>query len=150
MKYNKQQLFDLVVAHATKGEKCLGTYSHDKSDMYSEYYGSDGSGDKTVCMYRNNGKKCFIGAVIPDELYVPKYEGRVGSLLLEDLNIIVHEVEEYDTGNWYLTIQKLVDSLQRVHDELSVCEWSMHLERIAREFKLNINQEHLEIIKQLH
>lgn len=104
----KQETFDRVVQHlrqqAAKAEDSNGG-----------------------CMYRTpDGKRCAVGALIPDELYRPAFEGfRIGgenpvTALMEHLG---HSLP-------------LLRDLQRLHDNGDVREWETELECVAKKHRL--------------
>jgi hypothetical protein len=78
-----------------------------------------------MCLYRGpNGTKCFAGALLPDELYDPEFEGigitsshpsevsRIFSEIVEDLALLqtlqaVHDT--VDPGNWERSFLMIAD-----------------------------------------
>ncbi len=115
--YNtKQQVFDAILAHSrSMTEKSESTYGFDSN------YGSSYRG--------KNGNKCFIGALIPDNLYDSSIEGKRGCLVLEryiDKQTIINPVlitewfshftpSDITTNRRFNPIQAL-DVLQEIHD----------------------------------
>lgn len=84
-----QQIFDTVATHLfTQGKQAVNTNG--------------------ACMYRGeNGTKCAIGVLIPDNLYTDAMEGRsAGSLFHVDV----------DYPQYLEVNKKLLSSLQNVHD----------------------------------
>jgi hypothetical protein len=85
------------------------------------------------CMYRNpDGLKCFIGHLIPDELYEAEMEGRTVRRLLE----------EYP--NTFLALGltganlPLMQALQNVHDYRYPEMWERELRQIAIVYSLTV------------
>jgi hypothetical protein len=94
--------------------------------------------DKLTCMYRNDdGLKCAIGCLIPDELYTPDIEGT-------GIN---------DGGGdevWAILVQagfnkeedeELLSALQWLHDGQPPETWRERLRYMAAEFKLEFREE---------
>ena len=117
---DKQKVFDIVAKHL------LTQNAQSKS--------------KTgYCKYRNeNGLKCAIGVLIPDEVYSPKYEGtnitsllevhhgaRISRYLKKTFNVI-----SYDDYNF-------CRNLQWVHDDSTPQYWRQYLETFADLHNLN-------------
>lgn len=106
-----QQLFDQVVSHLrTQGKPC-----------YSSVSGG--------CAYRGqNGLKCAIGALIPDEAYLPRMEGLDAGGILQFLpDTLKQEFAAHNT---------LLISLQKVHDEYPPIGWEQQLQRVANVYHL--------------
>lgn len=111
-----QEAFDKVVEHLlTQNEKSMG----------------EGS---CTCLYRgDNGTKCAIGCLIPDELYRYDFEARSISairitnpsilLLFKDIPI------EFLTG------------LQKIHDREEVKDWRQHLIEFGSRWELEWNYD---------
>jgi hypothetical protein len=101
-KRSLQETFDYVVNHLRKQGK-------------QSLYGRN-------CAYRGeNGLKCAVGVLIPDELYSVKFEGmKVCSPFLESLLV---------GYNIYLLV-----ALQELHDCSSVEKWEAGFKRIAEQF----------------
>ena len=111
MSLTKQEIFDAVWKQAQLKDKCL-------------YHGT--------CLYRRNNddgtcSKCFIGAIIPDDLYASKFEARPASDVLVELNI----VEAIDRDTWLFA-----NALQRIHDSRNIIEWNVELVALASNHKL--------------
>lgn len=89
-------------------------------------------GGLSGCRYRSNdGCKCAVGALIPDELYTKELEGRMASTVLAKL-------EDQLTPLWDQepTLQ-LLRRLQYVHDCEEPAIWREHLGRIAMQHGLD-------------
>lgn len=84
-----QQVFDKVLEHSRQmTEQC-----------YSE--------DKGGCAYRGeNGNKCFVGALIPDELYCSSIEGRSAHYAIQELNLL----DSFENVYFLSTIQSVHDN----------------------------------------
>ena len=87
----RQEIFDKVVAHFAVQREAAAEYG--------------------TCMYRTpDGRKCAIGALIPDEVYSQRLEDKsVGTLLLEFPDIMMASGLS-DGDSWFLC------DLQAVHD----------------------------------
>lgn len=107
-----QETFDIVLAHARK-QKC---------------HSRDSAG---ICRYRQDGKMCFAGPLIPDDKYDPSFEthavwtmhGKAQnkvSILIEDEG---HNVD-------------FVGKLQDIHDGHEVEEWEKAFQDLAIRFNL--------------
>lgn len=88
----------------------------------------------TVCFYRGqDGRKCAIGVLIPDELYSSDFE----NLTIEELL-----VEEYFPAQLREELsphKELLSELQLVHDNCRVNMWSLELRGIAKKHNLTCN-----------
>lgn len=120
----QQEMFDTIIPALLKqGGPSLGPEAADPESI--------------GCMYRgDDGRKCAVGVLIPDELYTPSMEGRSA----EDMMKI------------YLDVQNLLgaenveflEAMQQVHDSnpYDAEEWDMNYfigsyERLASRFDLN-------------
>lgn len=107
----KQEAFDAVCIHAAN------------MDEKSE------NRDRTACAYRGtDGRKCFVGALIPDGMYSKSMEG---------LDVI--DVLGADFGLWeyFADLSWLLLDLQEIHDCLCVGDWRRELRRAARRHGLS-------------
>ena len=106
---NEQNTFNVIVSHLMK----------QKARAVS---------DVGNCMYRGkNNMKCAVGCLIPDNLYDPKFEGRIlvgRPSLVNLLEGLGHNIE-------------LLSELQYVHDKDSVEHWLDNLTNVGEEFNLN-------------
>ncbi len=108
---NMQELYNKVATHLlTQNKKSVENYID--------------------CKYRgDNGLKCAIGCLIPDELYTPEFEGlklcNLPSVLLESIGINS------------VSCKSLASDLQTIHDHWSVNHWKSELERLAVHYDLN-------------
>lgn len=126
---HNQELFDRVKTHLlTQMEKSEGPYN--------------GNGDD-ICKYRGeNGLKCAVGGIIPDDKYDPSIETYV-----LDRNMWANEEETLEPGEIKLK-QILIEvgveeentdllaDLQTVHDSYQPEEWERELANVAQEYEL--------------
>lgn len=95
--FTLQQALDTVVEHlksgAVRSVMCAKTTAEQNGGPY--------------CLYRGpQGAKCFIGVMIPDEVYDPMWDKPIGAMSALDLmqeNIIPHSLA--------------LDDLQQIHDD---------------------------------
>lgn len=112
-----QEIFDKVVAHARA----------QKAQAIDEF---------GMCWYRGlNGTKCFIGALIPDELYRPEFEGQA---CFNNCVRAAAGLEAYDPDDPFNQM-KLATRLQGLHDCSPIEEWEGRFESIATEYGLTYN-----------
>ncbi len=119
---NNQQLFDIVSKHLLKqGRRSVNAYGS------CRYYGDD-------------GLKCAIGCLIPENKYNKEFEGKI---ITE--KIPMDEVDLMNTNGHKPICDaagigedqvKLALALQRIHDEGSPQNWGASLESVAKKFKL--------------
>jgi len=84
---------------------------------------------KKVCAYRgDNGLKCAIGALIPDNEYIPEMEG---NLIIDNFRrgFIPPSLAGFE-DIW------LLSSIQSVHDNEDVSEWENGFRRVAHVYNL--------------
>ena len=108
---NMQEVFDTVVAHARKQKaRAIDPKSH-------------------MCAYRTpDGKKCFIGVLIPDSKYNPRIENK--GVFAEDIKALLPfslNAKEH----------KFLGDLQQIHDSYVVEEWEEKFEEVADEWGLS-------------
>lgn len=127
---NKQEIFNKVWAHAQKQEPALNI---------------DGE-----CCYRTvDGRRCFIGCLIPDDKYTPQIENITPSNLMrfdaladviktgkDILRRIFNEIGIATDSDNLVFLQ----SLQRVHDMNNKINWDNELRNIAKTYKLTVPQ----------
>lgn len=90
----KQEAFDEVVRHLVKqGKQAV-----------------DGT---EICCYRYEGRKCAIGALLPDHLYREEMENRTASALIDGYSDVAEHFA--GLGHFFLT------ALQGLHDHS--CNW---------------------------
>lgn len=115
-----QELFDLMVAHLRK----QGTTAI--LDGMSAYHGLD-------------DRRCPVGAVIPDDLYDSRMEGKAITqlskvLFLSNGGSIYHMPEELNMFfRWHHNILK---AMQHVHDTVPPALWEREFQVIAAKYKL--------------
>ena len=81
---------------------------------------------KTSCAYRGTkGLKCAAGCLIPDNLYLKSFEGQTWRYVSKALGMTNHE--------------KLVSSLQDIHDCYPVESWVYELNFLAESCNLSTN-----------
>jgi len=93
------------------------------------------------CAYRgDNGLKCAIGALIPDELYYPEMEGMGGLAVLSSIRLL--DFNKHDR-EWVAARADLLIALQRAHDDAHgvlprrvLPFWEQRLASIAETFGL--------------
>lgn len=127
-----QNLFDDIVTHARSQRK------QSNADNNSGFIG---------CAYRGpKGLKCFIGALIPDELYSADFEETDfdGPLAMSP-QLQVYFVEKYKMD--LEDIRNYGMELQRIHDETSVELWDGEFDGFAKEYKLDYVPEMIERVK---
>lgn len=112
----KQEIFDRVVNHLLTQNK--------RAVDYTLGY--------PKCMYRTNeGLKCAVGCLIPDDAYDPRMEG--------------YGIRQLYTFGAFLIIQGFADhilfleELQSVHDGYPPTEWKDLLEEVAKRYGLEWN-----------
>lgn len=109
----------------------------------------DENDGQSMCVYHaSNGRKCALGALIPDALYHPSFEGLGAQMLLqeplpanEDEQLPIQKLRDYFNSYEYgVSIDdRIVDFLkdmQRVHDRGSIDTWRMELCFIAGKYGL--------------
>jgi hypothetical protein len=122
---DNQEIFDKVVAHARK-QNCKAINS-----------------ETAECRYRtDDGRKCFIGALIPDELYDSKIEGLAVAFLPRTLEILGARSNRIDINSvlYSLGIQNeqmtFCSDLQKIHDRCSIDKWELSFIDIAWKYNL--------------
>lgn len=118
---NKQEIYNKVKAHLlSQNKKSLAG----KSCRYRDYV----------------GRKCAIGALIPDALYSLDMEGQsIGALLLEFPGLCeVFGMEPLEAQADYAREDVLfLQELQSVHDIASVRDWKEQLAMVADAYELS-------------
>lgn len=129
VKYTAQEAFNAVWAHAHKMTVPCGVpISANPVQM-------------SVCRYRRNGSMCFIGALIPDELYKPDMEDVPAS----DLgNIMITDMPADRAKRYLAELQWAHDQPNHRHALRDSEDWMTlsrnYLEKIASVFNLDIPQ----------
>lgn len=81
------------------------------------------------CVYRApDGRKCAIGALIPDDKYTSEMEGKMPEQLHNTWGLFGNEVNI-----------ELLDDLQDCHDNFQVSEWRDTLYNLASVYDLTAN-----------
>jgi hypothetical protein len=110
-----QELYNRVVAHLRK-QGCAAKLVK---------RGSNNS-NFSACRYRtDDGKKCAIGCLIPDERYSGALEGRM-----------VYQQEVLRAAGLTSKNVTLATRLQRIHDCKPVDDWESEFVLVAQEFGL--------------
>lgn len=82
-----------------------------------------GSGVIVACAYRGeDGKKCALGILIPDDKYNPDIEGARGSDVIKNYT----EIKKPSKG-----LLRLADALQAIHDTIEPTSWGDALRALA-------------------
>ncbi|NBX18974.1 MAG: hypothetical protein EBR09_16615 [Proteobacteria bacterium] len=115
---NNQEAFEMAVKHLRKQGCC------------SQRVGRFELEGTATCMYRMNGLKCAIGALIPDEVYQESFEGTGIRILLRTEPTINELFKKVNTN--------LLENLQEVHDNREVKEWEESLEKLAEFYGLTM------------
>lgn len=83
------------------------------------------------CVYRGeDGSRCAIGALIPDELYKPELEGLGVLEIMQGNQEIVALFEDVP--------HLLLERLQELHDHVPAHLWKEGLEEIADDYGLKV------------
>jgi hypothetical protein len=112
---NNQEVFDKVLEHArTQLERAINE-------------------EGQCCYFEESGLKCFIGALIPDEVYEPEMEAvSIYGLVGEYQSM----AELFNGVNLDLLVL-----LQQVHDYQTPGLWEQDLRIIAEDFELTYKEE---------
>lgn len=117
---NKQDTFDKVVKHArTQNEKA--------QDLV-----------RKQCLYRTeSGLKCFIGCLIPDNLYNKGMESKTIIALHNHHNEVMEEIFGSELTKADIDF---LSNLQRIHDQSEVRVWESKFKHLAETEGLVYNQ----------
>jgi predicted RNase H-like nuclease len=130
-----QEVFDTVAQHLiAQGKKSMARLSEDPHPH-------------AVCAYRGeNGTKCAVGCLIPDEAYDPSIEN-TGVVFWKVLRALGVDVEPQgpreDSGTYHarcleaLPTLNLLMKLQTIHDGCPVPLWGLELVKIAQQENLS-------------
>lgn len=80
-------------------------------------------GGMSACKYRLDNLKCPAGRLIPDEEYLPSFEGKDWFWVSGKLGV--------DSHHYYL-----INSMQAIHDKREVSEWENLFESVAAQNEL--------------
>lgn len=108
-KLNTSQAFWLIYAHAT--------------DQRRKALRFDAFRQEDVCVLRcEDGRRCFLGALIPDDIYDKEMEGRTPERLLLDFPALAERFEGIDT--------EFLDQMVWIHDANEPEDWTGLLESV--------------------
>jgi hypothetical protein len=129
----KQEIFDIVVAHARQQKQHSGT---SKMIGCTEYMDQ--------CLYRLGNLKCFIGALISDETYTPEIERLSIPYVFNDIELQHNSrvrlfkqillINEIDVNNY--DMRDFLKQLQNIHDTNPVSKWETQFNVFALSFDL--------------
>jgi len=122
---NMRETFDIIKTHLltqnAKSQTEISTSEDWPEDWYEDgepYYSSE-----TICAYRgDNGMKCAVGCIIPDDKYDPSMEN-VGVICIRD---------NYGF-DWDGPMVNMLKRLQHIHDVIIVSKWKCYLDRYEHE-----------------
>lgn len=129
-----QSIFDTVVNHA-KAQKAKSI--RDKNDPSLPSL-EPPFVQTNLCAYRTNELKCFAGALIPEEKYIPQFENGC-------VYYINQEQGFYKVFNYQE--EKLVSELQNIHDHTEPNEWHEGFQQVAKKYELMYDGTQLDYIK---
>lgn len=123
-KLTNQELFDAVVSGLRKqGCKSL-------TNLNAIVWGGERPNDTLACAYRgDNGTKCAVGQVIPDEVYNTRIENKSVSWITTIWD------DSYKLP-WNKKSVPLLSELQGVHDMADTKNWEHNWKQLAVEFDL--------------
>ena len=109
-----QEIFNIVVAHLRQqNSKSMTSY------------------DETLCAFRGtDGRKCAIGALIPDECYDPYMEG----IHFTEFDAINEKMT--NLRDEFIAHESLLQDLLIIHDRYDLDKWEDSLANIAKKFYL--------------
>jgi hypothetical protein len=96
-------------------------------------------GGETACLYRGeNGRKCAIGHLIPDEMYTSDMDGEYSSLecAIQDSEIVID-------FEFALDLQTVHDSLSR--SENFIEEFKVGMAGLAAQYNLKVPEDGPEV-----
>lgn len=116
---NLQEAFNKIYAHAQKKEK-------------AREFGS--------CRYRTeDGRRCFVGCLIPDDKYDDSIEGSVPQENYKfPHNGICHVNNSLNAIGIPYTLFPYLSQLQAIHDKYDICDWNDELKKFADTHNLTI------------
>lgn len=117
MGQTRQELFDRIVKFA----RIQGARSFQE--------------ERSLCMYREpQGRMCFVGALIPDDLYIKEVEGRNVRAIVRAYPEISRKVLPSD-----LAAEESVcflENMQYIHDRFDPSAWEVEFRKYADSFNL--------------
>lgn len=131
----RQEIFDKVVLHA---------HQQNRKSVAGVPEGGIG-GIEEKCLYRGpEGTKCFVGALIPDELYHPRLESH--GVFSNDVRQVLTEAgvipEAFGVGDpSFSNIDAIgfLREIQLIHDNMFVTSWPRHFQNLATKHGLTYN-----------
>lgn len=75
-----------------------------------------------LCVYRNNGNRCAIGAIIPDDIYEPSMEGHGAFVMIQHHDRLRKHLEIAE-GSQGFSDKNWLDELQHCHDKAANSEF---------------------------
>lgn len=111
-----QEIFDTVISHLRLQGPCMfnGTIA---------------------CRYRgSNDTRCAVGALIPDDLYLPSMERLLVPGLIKQMECLGDKYITLSTT--FKTHQQLITRLQLIHDNENKSNWEVHWKLTAMSFNL--------------
>jgi hypothetical protein len=110
----------------------------DKVALHLVTQGTQARNSEGTCLYRDvkSGRKCAIGALIPDENYDPSLEGESA-----DSYIIwsrIPEVQAFGVHNLSTELPQKLWLLQDIHDGYSSSNWNDQLRAFAKDNCLTV------------
>ncbi len=94
------------------------------------------------CCYRTpDGKKCWVGCLIPDSMYIPTFEGTDVHKAFVSVKSLVQECMEslgYDAP--------FLKKLQIIHDWNQPDFWEVELEKLASDFNLKYTKPEVVVL----
>lgn len=115
--FTSQEIFDKVAVHLLT----------QKERSYRKPISLDVVGLASGCLYRFNGLKCAVGCLIPDEFYQESIETKTVTDLLD--HGFLPEVSYQHV--------KLLQKLQRLHDNDPIGSWKDMLKDCANQYRLS-------------
>jgi len=133
---NKQRIFDIISDHLlTQGKQSMRTIVD--IDGINE--------DEPQCAYRGeDGMKCALGILMPDEAYNETLEG--GTVVGLHIQDAIYE----ETGPLSRGDLSFLDAMQRCHDQMGVIHsewWPNRLKNLAEVYELVPNAKLLFEVK---
>lgn len=99
----------------------------DKMVKHLRFQNATSKNDTGRCAYRGLfGRKCAVGALIPDEEYCTQFEDVIASTVVQKCS----SLQGIDT--W------LLDRMQQIHDHAASDNWEDEFKEIAEEFNLYV------------
>ena len=115
---NLQVVFDRVVNHLlTQNKRSVSKFEYGIDNAY----------------HSDEGLKCAIGCLINDEVYKSDIEGHS----IDEVEVIYSLVNSGIKTD--RKIIRLLQELQRIHDDVYIAQWRYSLKKVASKFRLNFN-----------